>query len=456
MNKLAFILLLFCTNVFADNVLVVHQSYNGTQTNIGARLTAAGHNVTYTTTEPADLSGYQQVWDVRYSVAITGTLASKYDTFIKNNGYLYLTAENPGCCAVRNDSVAAFINNAGGGTTTIGGSAGSTSNTLGVVNTNYMTSGITINFAAGSNIVNSQGTWLFKDSGGKIGGMMWVGNAGNLGTGYNGTILVVSDINWTDNTYYTANNQTAVDDIIKGVVAGTVGGTITSSGNGSAATTGVTEPSDPVPVVEITTEQQQMVDMARARQTLGNQVYITQIGSYNDTQVVQSGTYNLVDLLVDGNDNGITIDQYGSKNYSKTQTTGNNNNVNVYQSNSGGSVLGHYSNVIVSGSSNIVNVTQSQDSEKLSFISVEGNTNIITNLQTGSGAKYSDIKAIGNGHTLSIDQKDGGAHNARVEVTNIGGASNVNIIQQGNTNQSYLLQQQCATVGGCSVNITQQ
>ena len=212
----------------------------------------------------------------------------------------------------------------------------------------------------------------------------------------------------------------------------------------------------PVPVVAITAAQQQQVNNARARQTLGNQVYINQIGSYNAIDVLQSGTYNLVDVLVDGNNNSVNVDQYGAKNYSRVQATGGSNTANVYQSNSGGNVAGHHSGVGITGSSNTVNVTQTQDGEKLSFISVEGNSNIITNLQTGSGTKYSDIKTIGNGHTVSLDQKDAGAHAARIEVTNIGGASNVNVLQQGNTNQSYLLQQQCATVSGCSVSVTQQ
>jgi hypothetical protein len=455
--KIFLFLLFFATNVFADNVLVVHQGYAGTQTNIGARLIAAGHNVTYTTAEPADLSGYQQVWDVRYSVAITGSLAAKYDTFIKNSGYLYLTAENPGCCAVRNNSVAAFISNAGGGATTIGGSAGSTSNTLSVVNTSYMTPNITINFAAGSNIVNSQGTWLFKDTSGKVGGMMWVGNAGNLGTGYNGTILVVSDINWTDSNYYTANNQTAVDNIIAGVVAGTVGGTITSNGNGSAASAGNTAPAAPVYTASITTTQQSKVTAARARQSYSNQVNIDQVGSYNNIDVIQSGTYHLTDIVLINNSNNLDVYQSGSKNYSKIGVDGAGNTANVYQSNSGANtVTGHFTETLLIGNSNTVNVTQTGDGEKINFTSINGNSNTVNHLQNGTGTKYSDIKATGNGHSITLDQKDGGNHAARIEVTNAGGSSNIIILQQGNTSQVYSIQQSCATVGGCNVTLTQQ
>lgn len=234
------------------------------------------------------------------------------------------------------------------------------------------------------------------------------------------------------------------------------GGTIANPGTAGATETTTPPPSPPPPVVQITTQQQQQIDAARARRTFGNQVYVDQIGHFNNIDVVQSGTYNLTDVIVDGDNNTINIDQYGAKNYSKASADGNNNSVTVYQSNSGGNVLGHFSGVTVVGNNNTVGVTQVNDGEKISFIKVDGSSNSISNFQNGTGNKYSDIKATGNGHTVILDQKDGGAHAARIEVTNIGGASNVNVLQQGNTNQSYLLQQQCATVGGCSVTVTQQ
>lgn len=261
----------------------------------------------------------------------------------------------------------------------------------------------------------------------------------------------------------TANISGGGYDANGGTTSGTSGGYTSTlsvananAGTGGGAATPPPPPPEPVPVVEITTLQQQQVNTARQRQTYGNQVYINQIGSYNSVDVLQSGTYNLSDVIVDGDNNNIGVDQYGVKNYSRVSATGNSNTVNVYQSNSGGNVSGHYSGATVLGSANTINVSQTGEGSKISFISVDGSLNNISNLQNGAGNKYSDIKAIGNGHTVILDQKDGGAHAARVEVTNIGGASNVNVLQQGTTNQSYLLQQQCATSSGCSVTITQQ
>jgi uncharacterized protein YraI len=112
--------------------------------------------------------------------------------------------------------------------------------------------------------------------------------------------------------------------------------------------------------------------------------------------------------------------------------------------------------MLISGNNNTIVNNQSGNGEKISFISNNGNANAISSTQSGSGTKYSDIKATGNGHTVMLDQKDGGAHGARIEVTNNGGSSNINVLQQGNANQTYSIQQSCATVGGCSVTVTQQ
>jgi hypothetical protein len=209
--------------------------------------------------------------------------------------------------------------------------------------------------------------------------------------------------------------------------------------------------------VNITPTQQTNKTAARNRQTIANQIYVNQVGSYNTVDVLQSGTYHLTDITIQGDSNTVGLDQLGWKNYANININGSSNTTNVYQSNSGtGATPGHYSSVGITGNTNTVNVSQTGDAEKTSFILIDGNNNNIINNQVGTGTKYSDIKATGNGHTVSLDQKDVGAHSARIEVTNSGGSSNVNVLQQGNTNQTYLLQQSCANAGGCSVTMTQQ
>ena len=229
----------------ADNTLVIGD-YNNAPDSVAARLEAAGHTVTIqrnTSNPPADISAYDQIWDLRWMTSLDAGTTTQYDDFVKNGGFLFMATENPGCCNVPNATKAALITQMGGGDTTIGGDAGSTENTVANgTNTTYMTSGLTVNFSAISAIVNDQGTALITDANGKVAAMMWVGNAGDLGTGYSGTVITIADINWLaqgfTNVDFVEDNTQALDDIINGVVAGTVAGTISDTGNGAGSSVG--------------------------------------------------------------------------------------------------------------------------------------------------------------------------------------------------------------------------
>lgn len=237
------------------------------------------------------------------------------------------------------------------------------------------------------------------------------------------------------------------------------GGNYSASGGSTSGTAGGYTAVPPAPVYSatITTTQSAKVAAARARQTYSNQIIIDQIGSYNSIDVIQSGSYHLVDVITSNDYNNIDITQLGTKNYSKVNINGQSNVANIYQSNSGSaSVTGHFTESNITGNNNTVTLSQTGDGEKLNFNIINGSNNIINNTQSGSGTKYSDIQTTGNGHNITLNQYDGGNHAARIEVTNSGGASNINILQQGNTNQTYSIQQSCATIGGCSVSLTQQ
>jgi hypothetical protein len=83
-----------------------------------------------------------------------------------------------------------------------------------------------------------------------------------------------------------------------------------------------------------------------------------------------------------------------------------------------------------------------------------GNTNIFDVAQQGSGS-YLDLSLTGNGHNVTANQKDAGSHKATINLTNAGGASTVNLVQQGTTAQNINITQQCAMLSGCSVSVTQ-
>jgi len=250
-----FICLFFPLQASADNVLIIDAQYSTVTANVQNRLEAAGHTVTITTNTaqvPSSTGTFQQVWDLRYQNALTSSEVTAYSQFITAGGFAYFTTENPGCCMTRNNSIAALVTSLGGGSTQIG--PGWAANVVSNVNTTYMTTGLTVNFAAIAAIVNSQGIPLISDANGNVAAMSWIGRAGALGSGVTGTIITVADINWLDGDRFAISgtsaqqqNVTALDDIIRGVVAGTVAGTISSSGNGAGATNGNsgTPPSPP-------------------------------------------------------------------------------------------------------------------------------------------------------------------------------------------------------------------
>jgi hypothetical protein len=243
------VLALFSTAALADNALIIG-SYNNAPDSVKNRLEAAGHTATIVSTAPADYTGYDQIWDLRWNESFDQTQIDAYDDFVKNGGFLFISTENPGCCNGYNATKAALITQMGGGDTVIGGTAGST---LDVVsdgtNTTYMTNGLTVNFMAISAIENDQGTALITDSNGAVAAMMWVGNAGDLAEGYTGTVITIADINWLAQGFSDPNmsedNTQALDDIINGVVAGTVAGTISEEGNGEGSDVGGREPAEP-------------------------------------------------------------------------------------------------------------------------------------------------------------------------------------------------------------------
>lgn len=237
------------------------------------------------------------------------------------------------------------------------------------------------------------------------------------------------------------------------------GGTYSSTGGTTSGTAGGYTAVPPAPVYSatITTNQAATVAAARARQTYSNQVNISQIGSYNNIDVIQSGNYHLVDVVVNNNNNNVDIYQDGVKNYAKVSINGTYNVTSVYQTNSGAAgVVGQFSDSSITGNSNYVSVYQSGHGEKINFNSINGDSNTINVSQNGSGTKYADIKTTGNGHSVTLGQHNEGNHAARIDVSNGGGASTINITQQGATSQTYSIQQSCATVGGCSVSLTQQ
>lgn len=498
-----FLLLLFlCSSALADSVLIIHQGYANVHTNVGNALVNNGHTVTYSTAEvTSNLSSYDQIWDVRYSSLSAGQ-ATAYDGFVQGGGFLYLVTENPGCCGARNGAVATMISNMGGGAgLTIGGG---TSNTISVVNTTYMTdlSGSSITFAAGSAITNyGNGQWLMKDASGNVAGVMWVGNAGNLASGYTGTVITVADINWLDSSRFAGTNVVALEDIIDGIVAGTVEGTISESGNSGGPTTTTVTGTSLGPTSAQATRRDEAI--TRRDSYYDNGIYIDQAGSNNSITLLQdsennqlrginqqkakmwgdNNTYdirqgapsttgiNLIELMVDGDSNNLTLFQdrfdagtpdssASGDNILRIDIDGNSNTVATNQrgeTNAGG----QFGEINITGNLNDVTMVQRSTLSETAFIDITGNSNVVDLLQQNTSnavgsTKFADIKLTGDGHTVNLTQDGTGGHQATINLIYGSAPSTLDLNQLGSTSQSFSLEQTCYTAGGCSTTLSQQ
>jgi hypothetical protein len=218
----------------------------------------------------------------------------------------------------------------------------------------------------------------------------------------------------------------------------------------------------------------------------GNAVTIEQTGNYNKIAGLGGGTYavidgdnntvnikqgdtlgkNLIEFSVTGNTNNITLwqarnpttglqdGQESGGHYMGLNINGSTNTLSLKQSNDGGASSGHFAYVDVTGNNNQGTLKQMGNGEKTFFGIINGSTNVFDITQQGSGS-YFDLALTGNGHSVTDNQKDAGSHKATINLTNSGGASNVTLIQQGSAAQNINITQQCATLSGCSVSVTQ-
>ena len=74
--------------------------------------------------------------------------------------------------------------------------------------------------------------------------------------------------------------------------------------------------------------------------------------------------------------------------------------------------------------------------------------------QNGNGNKTLNMTVRTDGGEQSIIQKDSGAHTATIDLTG-SYHTDLDLKQQGSTNQSYSLTQNCQTSGGCGISLTQ-
>tara|TARA_B100002019_G_scaffold241237_1_gene217160 strand:+ start:3035 stop:3730 length:696 start_codon:yes stop_codon:yes gene_type:complete len=194
-----------------------------------------------------------------------------------------------------------------------------------------------------------------------------------------------------------------------------------------------------------------------------NHIHVEQLngGDNVELNLQQLGYGNTINFSFDHANNEFNITQYGvgnsvswvsywgsGKNWGgDVDGSGNTETVVQYD----GATYGRH----IWGNNNEVDIYQSGDHTHNLDIHVDGVTH--EGWQEGTGTHYSHVYFYGTSDDSVTDvmQKGSGNHNAQIRLQGTEHTT-LNLLQQGSTNQSYTLTQNCYTAGGCTVNVTQQ
>ncbi len=194
-----------------------------------------------------------------------------------------------------------------------------------------------------------------------------------------------------------------------------------------------------------------------------NHVHIEQVSSGDDISInaSQVGTNNEIRFSTDHNNNTFNLVQYGANNKISWvpywgsgkswggDVDGVSNTLNVEQ-HDGATYGGH-----IWGNSNQVDIYQNGTHTHYLDIHVDSVDHDIW--QEGSGSHYSHIwyYNVSDSSNTSITQRGSGSHNARVTLRG-NRPTTLNLIQDSAVNKTYQITQNCVTVGGCNISVTQQ
>lgn len=161
-----------------------------------------------------------------------------------------------------------------------------------------------------------------------------------------------------------------------------------------------------------------------------------------------------------GNSNSIFVSQSGPSynNYVKYYGTGSNNNIGIQQA-TAATAQTNYVDLTITGDFNTVDISQQHNGEigsfgKGVFVNISDNNNSLTVLQKNGGSHYADISLSGGNKNVDITQQGNGNHMAKVGLS--GMPTDLSLTQSGSTQQSYSINFNCATSGGCAkITVTQ-
>ena len=242
-----------------------------------------------------------------------------------------------------------------------------------------------------------------------------------------------------------------------------------------------------------------------------NEIYVSQTGSGNNLnlQISQDGEDNKIDMSIgnhtnntieieqkgddgyvgytsawgsgyswggdiDGDNNSLSIKQFCNQAPScggdrfEFHITGSDNDVDFaqgYRVDADGTFHstddyeygGHFVRLDIHGSNNTFLGSQRSNNsghEHSNTTYIYGNNNDVFTVQWGNQDKTLNLTINNSDNDVDMIQKGSSSHSATVSITGSYG-TDLDLLQQGGTAQSYSLTQDCQTLGGCSVSVTQ-
>jgi hypothetical protein len=197
-------------------VLIVHDGTAGIEAEVLANLTSIMTAATLTVTPnvgvPAgDLSGYAQIWDIRFNntTPLTAGDVTSYTTYLAGGRTLVVIGENNGF-ATRNNSIITLISDLGGGTITLATPLNPEAVEPPFTGPDTVTS---VTFLAPAGVANpGTGAFITHDAS-NIGAALYYAR-GTLSSAAAGRLMVVFDVNCLQASA-TADLQSLIDNMVK-------------------------------------------------------------------------------------------------------------------------------------------------------------------------------------------------------------------------------------------------
>lgn len=179
------------------------------------------------------------------------------------------------------------------------------------------------------------------------------------------------------------------------------------------------------------------------------------IGDDVIVDINQFGNDNAIGLLIDGNNNDITVSQTGHGHRARNITqNGTGNTVNISQHGNLNELdgKGHFADVYIVGSNNSVTTSQWNEGQLLVVDNIADGNTISVNQKDGEN--YTSIVNRMDDATIGVVQEGGGDHGINLNLT--GETTDVGVNQNSAISQILDITHHCGTLGGCApISITQ-